>query len=891
MQRIIGIIMALLHVFCAAALELTVDRYVTVNEGLPRNGVRALMQSRCGLVYIGTWDGLYSYDGSRVNEIISMVRGDNRIVECLTEGPDGRVWAGTSRGVAVYDPSTLRADDVAIDAGVVVSIICDRYGTVHCLTNKGRHFGIYDGGVREQRNDACAIYKRPDGTVGTIMTDGATDDGRGGLPRRPVAACCDSTGRLIVATVDNEIWSAAPAGRFERICAVGVDSRVRTMARYGEATLMTTSSGLYSLADGSETAERVSGLNDETVMTAMSDREGGLWVGTYYGGVNYIAPLGGDFNDMADVNDRLDGHVVSAITRDEAGNYWFGIEDGGLSRYNPSDGSVENFNSRRPQGVYVPGSDNVQGVYASSGNVLLVGPLFCGLEMLELPSMKRRPVKGKNPLSVFAFFEREPGKVWVGAGDGLYTLDVGSATLKREDAVGQDVVHSIVGSADGSLWVAAYGLGVYRRKPDGKWVRYVLPQGKAISLCASGSRLYIGTEGSDDAPMYVADIPSGKITALPLSLPEHMIVFDIHDVDGRIWFTTNRGLLAYNPDSKRIAHYTVRDGLQSNQFKVNSGLALGDTLIFGGVNGLNAFRPAGLRRNDGIVPRVSITDMYVFGRAIEPGASDCRLDSAVSVVSRVSLPPEADSFSWRFASSSYRDPSKNRYDYMLEPLESTWHSITEPERTAAYTNLPAGRYVLRVRTSNGGEQISEERRLEVIIRPYWWASPVMKCVYALLVMIIFVWLGFKLHRRRRQMLRRRFAAEPQTSPELICSVSRVDREFLERLHGATVAAMSDPALTVDVLAQTLGMGRSQFFSKVKELTGQTPNEYIRTLRLREAANIIRKGDARINEVCYAVGFSSPSYFARRFAEQFGLSPSAYAKECLANGGACGQTDS
>lgn len=881
MRRIIGIIMVLLHVFCAAALELTVDRYVTVNEGLPRNGVRALMQSRDGLIYIGTWDGLYSYDGGRVNEIICMVRGDNRIVECLTEGADGRVWAATSRGVAVYDPSTLRADDVAIDAGVVVSIICDRYGTVHCLTNKGLHFGIDDSGVREQRSEVCAIYKRPDGTVGAVMADGTTDDGRGGLPNRPVAACCDSAGRLFVATANNEVWSAAPASRFVRICAVGGDSWVRTMARYGEATLLTTSSGLYLLADGSETAEKVNGLNDETVMSVLADREGGLWVGTYYGGVNYVAPAGGDFNDMADVNDRLDGHVVSAITRDGAGNYWFGIEDGGLSRYNPADGSVANFNSRRPQGVYVPGSDNVQGVYAS-GNVLLVGPLFCGLEMLELPTMRRLAVKGESPLSVFAFFEREAGRVWVGGNDGLYTLDIDSATLKRERAVGRDVVHSIVGSADGSMWVAAYGLGVYRRRPDGKWVRYLLPSGKAISLCAVGSRLYIGTEGSDGAPMYVADILSGKMAPLPLSFPEHMIVFDIQEADGRIWFTTNRGLLAYNPDSKRIAQYTVRDGLKSNQFKVNSGLALGDTLIFGGVNGLNAFMADGLRRNDEIVPRVSITDMFVFGRAIEPGASDCRLDSSVSVVSRVSLPPEANSFSWRFTSSSYRDPSKNRYDYMLEPLESTWHSITEPERTAAYTNLPAGRYVLRVRTSNGSEQISAERRMEVIIRPHWWASTAMKCVYVLMALGALAWFGFRVHRRRRQMLRRRFAAEPQTSPELICAVSRVDREFLERLHDAAVVSMSDPALTVDVLAQKLGMGRSQFFSKVKELTGQTPNEYIRTLRLREAANIIRKGDARINEVCYAVGFSSPSYFARRFAEQFGLSPSAYAKECASN---------
>ena len=87
--------------------------------------------------------------------------------------------------------------------------------------------------------------------------------------------------------------------------------------------------------------------------------------------------------------------------------------------------------------------------------------------------------------------------------------------------------------------------------------------------------------------------------------------------------------------------------------------------------------------------------------------------------------------------------------------------------------------------------------------------------------------------------------------------------------------LSSPTLSVDELAEAMGYNRSVFFKKVKSLTGQTPADYIRTLRMDRAAEMLREETVTVAEVCYKVGISDPHYFAKIFKQQFGISPKKY----------------
>ena len=129
----------------------------------------------------------------------------------------------------------------------------------------------------------------------------------------------------------------------------------------------------------------------------------------------------------------------------------------------------------------------------------------------------------------------------------------------------------------------------------------------------------------------------------------------------------------------------------------------------------------------------------------------------------------------------------------------------------------------------------------------------------------------------RERLRRRFYSEPEAPAEILCN-NDDDKNFLQQLDELIAQRMEDSNLSVDDLAAALLLGRSFFYQKVKAVSGLTPNEYLRTCRLKKAATLFKNGETRINEVCYRVGFSSPSYFTRRFTMQFGVSPSDFVRQ-------------
>lgn len=73
----------------------------------------------------------------------------------------------------------------------------------------------------------------------------------------------------------------------------------------------------------------------------------------------------------------------------------------------------------------------------------------------------------------------------------------------------------------------------------------------------------------------------------------------------------------------------------------------------------------------------------------------------------------------------------------------------------------------------------------------------------------------------------------------------------------------------------MGMGRTIFYRKVRGVTGYSPNKYLRIIRLKKAAELLREGTLSVSEVCYKVGMNDPYYFSQCFKQQFGMSPSAY----------------
>lgn len=104
-----------------------------------------------------------------------------------------------------------------------------------------------------------------------------------------------------------------------------------------------------------------------------------------------------------------------------------------------------------------------------------------------------------------------------------------------------------------------------------------------------------------------------------------------------------------------------------------------------------------------------------------------------------------------------------------------------------------------------------------------------------------------------------------------------DRRFLQTLDRLITEKMSNMDLSVDELASHFRMGRSKFFEKVKDITGKTPNNYIRDYRLDRACELLSTEDLTVAKVAYQVGFSDPFYFSTVFKRKYGITPSRWQK--------------
>ena len=128
--------------------------------------------------------------------------------------------------------------------------------------------------------------------------------------------------------------------------------------------------------------------------------------------------------------------------------------------------------------------------------------------------------------------------------------------------------------------------------------------------------------------------------------------------------------------------------------------------------------------------------------------------------------------------------------------------------------------------------------------------------------------------QNREKLRKAFAQSPFVAANTM-ALTKADEDFIKKLNEVIQVNYSNPEFSMDDMADSLNMSRSNFYRKIKGVLDLSPNEYLRLERLKKAAQLLKEGENRVNEICYMVGFNSPSYFAKCFQKQFGVLPKEF----------------
>ena len=129
----------------------------------------------------------------------------------------------------------------------------------------------------------------------------------------------------------------------------------------------------------------------------------------------------------------------------------------------------------------------------------------------------------------------------------------------------------------------------------------------------------------------------------------------------------------------------------------------------------------------------------------------------------------------------------------------------------------------------------------------------------------------------RRILQEKFSKQVDSSPRLVAT-NQLDREFLEKAQQVVEAHLDNSEFDVPAFSREMALGRTKLFTKIKGITGQTPNDFIINVKLKRAAHwLTNNPEYNISDITYMLGFSSPKYFSKCFKEQFGISPSVYRK--------------
>lgn len=780
-----------------------------INDGLSQNTVTSIIQDDMGFMWFGTKDGLCRYDGKSFKTFMHDPRLNtglgNSLIKCLIEDLDHRIWIGTDSGLFIYDPQTEYISDVplvAADGKAVtkpVSILeCDPAGRVWIVVENSDIF-CYDPQTRE----VASRYKprKPLRSLASDKNGALWFAGYGGG-----LYCTDDQFRTVKPFLDAEGQEIYPQDIISFICLSDYNEMYLGLEEHGVAKvdLVTGTVTRLRLSDdpasplfvrhilpyssdelwiGTESGIVVYNirtrryqhlksspydpysLSDNAVYSLCKDREGGLWIGSFFGGINYLPQRNSDFEKYYHTDDphSLRGRRVREICPGNDGRLWIGTEDAGLYRFDPASGSFDFFTPSRE-------FTNVHGLLMD-GDDLWVSTFSKGIRVIDTRTGRIRKYDNDNRPGrlfsnyVFALYKTNGGRIYVGTMHGLQYYNRETDRFQHVPEInGGKMVRDIREDSNGNLWVGTSSNGVYRFDArNDLWTQFLhddddpasLPYDNVTSVFEdSNGRIWLTTEGSGFCrfdPVQKNFIRYGSFDGMPSD-----VVFQIiEDDEGNFWITTDRGLALFDPSAGRVRQvYTVTDRLLSNQFNYKSGYKSPEgTIYFGCIEGLIAFNPATLLgRKSGYVPPLYITDFSLLNEKIAVGGRNSPLRKSILCSDSIRLKHDQNSLTLQLAALSYREPQTNRLLYKLDGFDDQWRTYTPGSSTITYSKIPYGKYTFRVRLAAGSDQAetAPEKRLFIEVSPPFYLSAGAYAVYGVLALGALVLLRIYYTRRSKR---------------------------------------------------------------------------------------------------------------------------------------------
>jgi len=708
-------------------------RHQDDNENsLSNDHITALFRDKKDRLWIGTNEGLNMLDLRKSRDSIKFNRynpeqdpfitgWDGNAIYTIFEDSKGRIWIGGHDGLYTMLRDSngdfyfrLINNTIGLPTLNVRSIVEDKFGRLIIGTNEGLFTFGYNG-------DTTKIYPLLAGYFNELAV-----------------------------TSDDHIWAASSNGLLY----------LKNSSRTEPPQL---------IENFEYDPRNTQSLSKNIVKSLFIDRTGILWVGTNGGGINKFDPDRKQFSHIRKTQDpnSLSYDKIRSMYEDSNGTLWIGTEGGGLNMLElPGADNYDKFKTFNnitkaftiteiqldKKKKLLIGAENSPGLYELD---ISNGKSISEKDFIAVPEINR---------SVFSLLADSRKNVWIGTyGGGVHrwlydelskthTKDVLIYDEANPKGISSNIIRYIIEDSEGNIWfatgdglckLAVSELGkknprfdVYKNIPGEE---SSISHNYILSIYESGSgQLWIGTFGGGLDKFIPSTLTSGERFinySEANGLPNNVIKGILEDERGNLWVSTNKGISKFNPSMGSFKNYDSNDGLQDNEFQELACLKRRDgQMLFGGINGFNAFYPEDIMDNTFKAETV-ITKFSIFNEEVAIGEEmngRVLLRSSLNNVESIKLKHWENNFSFEFAALHYAAPNKNKYAYKLNGFDEDWVYTTADKRFATYTNLSPGEYSLMVKASNNDEVWDTTPSvLGINVVPPFWKTPLAYIFYAL----------------------------------------------------------------------------------------------------------------------------------------------------------------
>lgn len=724
------------------------------NQRFPSFFFTACHIDRKGYLWLGAMGSIFRYKLYQENEIHETVldaeefilkekdiKHSNTILYSFVEDKESRIWtASCSKDLFYFDekkkdfiPYRVKHPESDYFSGRLKTMIMDNDGDF-ILAVESEGLLVWD-----RKNDRFDLYK-PD----KIKHKGPNDDILFAISIGP----------------DNTIWAG---GRNEG--GINVFDKKRKTFNY----IQNLEHDPLSLG-----TDKVHGL--------YKDRSGTMWVGLN-NQLNKYSPNKYKFKRYpVSSNNNRTPQFLNTLCFEESktGEIWIGTDGGGLSKYNPQTGVYIHYK-------HIPGnpgslsSNAVIALHEDSEGTLWIGTFNGGLCSFKNGKFTRHKPQFNNTIAlshVWYVYEDSKKNLWVATlneGLGLYDRKSGKFYSYRfsfsdTTSLSNDGLIQIFEDSRKNIYISSYfgvssfNLNDYdfnKPPPDIKFKRFLHRENQNsisndIVRCIAEDKEGNMWFGSMATGLDKYDIKTGTFTNYSTKdgLPGNFIASILIDDNNLFWLPTDKGLVSFDPETKKVAIFDKTDGLMNNTFHGWSLKTTAGEMYICGPDGFNSFHPGKIVSNTN-KPKVYFTQLKIFNSPVKPYQVVNKriiLKENIGETQNLVLSYKEDFFSIGFVALDYTAPDRNQYKYKLEGFNNDWINCGS-NREASYTNLAPGEYVFKVQASNSDGVWNEAgAQLQITILSPWWETLWFKVlVTTVLLMGVFAiyYIRLAIYRRRQ----------------------------------------------------------------------------------------------------------------------------------------------